>query len=284
MPAIDLDAIQAGLVAWVAAGTGLASTKIMWAGQPRPEGTYIELDILALDPIASDWVDLVRKPLVLADDVVESVNTGTGQLTLTAHAYVNGVGPVRFEGADLPAPLVENKDYWLIVDDANKVRVAARYRDTGGWYAPNPKTAITLTSTGSGTIKIVDTPMTVTPGAEAQELARGTRRMTLQLQCFGTTIKGVGHARAILHELVAASAFTSMVERLDAIHLGLAGFESIQTINGIANVTQFEARAVTSCQFFLASERAEDLGIIESVNLLDEDTGWTANVAVGQEP
>ena len=92
----------------------------------------------------------VTQPQVLADDAVESVDTGADTLTLTGHAYLTGDGPVRFTGADLPGGLAVLTDYWLIYATANTIKVATSLENALAG------TAINLTSAGTdGTI--VDT-------------------------------------------------------------------------------------------------------------------------------
>ena len=88
-----------------------------------------------------------RIPLTAADDVIEAVDTGANEtLTLTAHVFETGDGPVRFTTTgSLPGGLSAGVDYWLIKFDANKVSVATSLANA---YAG---TKIDLTSAGSGT-------------------------------------------------------------------------------------------------------------------------------------
>lgn len=52
------------------------------------------------------------------------VNTGTDQITLTAHGFQNG-DRVQFSSGDtLPAPLAAATDYWVIYVNANTIKVA----------------------------------------------------------------------------------------------------------------------------------------------------------------
>ncbi len=81
---------------------------------------------------------------------ISAVDTGNEQLTVTAHGQVTGNGPaaVRAVGAGsaLPSPLAPVTDYWLIVVDANTIKLATSQANALAG------TAINLTSVGSGTL------------------------------------------------------------------------------------------------------------------------------------
>jgi hypothetical protein len=272
MAAIEFATVQAALALWARTGSGLATGKVFWtAGKPLPEAPYLVLSMPTVSPVMRDWTEDERKPLVLADDTIEEADTG-GELTLTAHAYLTGDGPVRFTttGA-LPAPLEIDTDYWLVKTGANTVRVADTFRHA---IATVP-TTITLTDEGAGTNKIVDTVLTVRAGQEMTTTAKGLRRLSLTLQCFATDATGLGHARAYLHALVARAALPSMSAILDAANLALLEFSDITTMDLIEQTTVFRPRAVVTADFYTTSEISEDGTIIETVEVMSLLTGHT---------
>lgn len=64
-----------------------------------------------------------RIPVTIADDVVESVDTGADTLTLTAHNYKNLDGPLTAPGIDA------GNQFWVIWIDANTIAVASSLAD-----------------------------------------------------------------------------------------------------------------------------------------------------------
>lgn len=73
-------------------------------------------------------IDIARADLSAAFDET-GVTIAQDTLTLTAHGVSTGYGPVRFaltgDASSLPAGLAAATDYWLIVVDANTVKVAS---------------------------------------------------------------------------------------------------------------------------------------------------------------
>lgn len=77
-----------------------------------------------------------------------TANSGTDQLTCTAHGFALGdvVCVYPIDAGVLPAPLVEAVPYHVIKIDANNVKLAVHAA------AARYSTAIDLTSAGSGTL------------------------------------------------------------------------------------------------------------------------------------
>lgn len=99
----------------------------------------------------------VRRGLVVADDVIEAVDTAADTLQLTAHGLETGDGPIQFTAGGvnvLPTPLATATDYWVIKVDADNIAVATTLADA---YAG---TKVDLTAAGSGTRTLVDTAST----------------------------------------------------------------------------------------------------------------------------
>lgn len=80
------------------------------------------------------------------------VNTGADTITITAHGYGVGEAFTLTTGGTLPAPLVAATTYYVIVVNANTIKVATGYANALA------NVAINLTTTGAGT-------STVTPSA-----------------------------------------------------------------------------------------------------------------------
>jgi hypothetical protein len=68
-----------------------------------------------------------RRALVVADDTVESVDTGADTMTLTAHGYETGDGP--FIADEAVGGLGVATDFWIISVDANTIQIAASLAD-----------------------------------------------------------------------------------------------------------------------------------------------------------
>jgi len=83
----------------------------------------------------------------LADVTLGTVTPAADTIVATAHGMASGDGPyyISNSGGGLPAPLTANTPYWVIVVDANTIKLA-----TSKANALVP-TAIDITTTGSGT-------------------------------------------------------------------------------------------------------------------------------------
>src|SRR5688572_15042516 len=117
---MDWEEIRAALHAWVVACTGLSDQKVTWARQrntPRPPEDGIIMKLYVVDDEGVSWVDVEEK-LLEFDDLTISAVSGNN-LTITAHGLLTGDGPIQLVGDDLPAPLAEETNYWVIKIDAN---------------------------------------------------------------------------------------------------------------------------------------------------------------------
>jgi hypothetical protein len=85
-----------------------------------------------------------RRPLVIADDVVESVDTGADTLTLTAHSYQTGDGPL--DSDEVMGPVAIGDDIWIGKIDANTIAVYTTLADA---YADTNRVALAGTETGA---------------------------------------------------------------------------------------------------------------------------------------
>lgn len=180
---------------WVVAASGLDPTAVVWSYQGgSDQRPFIELNFEDVRQIAHDWVEHFQSTLTFAPVNVTAVDTVGHTFTAPNHGLTNGDGAVQITSTGtIPAPLLALTDYWVIVVDANTLQIAATFENTGGKQpegAANPKTPIAISSAGSGTIQIVDTPRSERPGQEMVTIAQGFREINLQMQCFGATKTG----------------------------------------------------------------------------------------------
>lgn len=85
-----------------------------------------------------------REPLVLADDAIEATDTGADTLTLTAHEYQTGDGPIRNDITI--GNLLAATDYWIRKVDADKISLYPTLADA---YADTNKLNLNLDATGN---------------------------------------------------------------------------------------------------------------------------------------
>ena len=72
----------------------------------------------------------------------------TDSVTLTAHGFATGAGPLRLVGSDLPLGLLQATDYWAIVVDADTLQFALSEANA------RAGTQIATTDDGSGTMTL----------------------------------------------------------------------------------------------------------------------------------
>lgn len=128
------------------------------AGDPAPAyTTFAGANEMLVDKGDGNYVAAggtltnARRPLGLANDIVESVDHTTDKMTLTAHGLNTGDGPAQFTttGA-LPAGLSLATNYWIVRDGANTIQLAASLFD-----ALDGPTVINFTNPGTGTHTLV---------------------------------------------------------------------------------------------------------------------------------
>lgn len=273
MSAIAWTAIEAALVAWVRAGSGLGASAVRWAGQNFPqERPLIVLNVISVRTIGQDWVQTIANPLVLADDVVESVSAVANTLTLTGHAYLTGDGPLRgLTTGVLPAGWALATDVFAIKVDANTIKLASSLANALA-VTPVP---IDLTDAGTGTHTIVDTADTLRVGSEVLLTARGQREALVSIQVFGGAVAGATSPRAVLEDVAANAALPSRRDALAAAGIGLAPLGAVQSMEGATGASLFEPRATLEARIFLTSEVSELNNFIESVEVTNLDTSAT---------
>ncbi len=276
---MDWVAIRAALHAWVVSCTGMSSQKVTWARQsntPRPAQDAIIMKIYVVDDEGNSWVDKENAPLVFADKSITAVSGNN--LTITGHTLVTGDGPGQLVGAALPAPLLAATNYWIIRVDANTIRLAAQFEDTGGGDATgNPITPITLTATGSGVMTLTDTPNTLRAGQEINFVQRGTVRATLQLFAYVGDDTGINGAIATLRRVANRFRLPSNITILEAVNVGVTRMDRARSMLGTQDAVLFEPRAWIDIGLALSFEEREPGTIIGRVSAQQEAPlpGWT---------
>lgn len=81
---------------------------------------------------------------------ITAADAGADTLTVPGHPFETGDGPARPTGGDLPAGLTAGEDYWLVVVDADTVKLATSYANA---VAETP-VVVDLTDVGSGAMTL----------------------------------------------------------------------------------------------------------------------------------
>jgi hypothetical protein len=104
-------------------------------------------------------------------------------------------------------------------------------------------------------------------GAEVTLTSRGTREVTLSLQCFNGTATSSTSPTSVLSRIVAAARLPTPQGLLRSASVGLGGFGPVQTVGGLISTTRFEPRATLTARLFVESELTEAAGSIEHVDI-----------------
>ena len=262
---IDWETIKAAIAAWVIDGSGVAEDAVIWdyQGPQRPAAPWISLEAQSVFQKAHDYLRKEANPLIFADLTVASVDVGGNRLQITGHGLTTADGPVQLTGIDLPTPLSTLTDYWVVVLDANHVRLTDSFARSGGnnvarglGSTPNPISPITVTTTGSGTIHLTKTAETVRAGREIKRTSSGIRELNVQLQCFAADDSGTD-AIAILSDIIAS--LPHHVYELDLVGVGISSIGAADVEGGIKATKGsrggiLEPRAIITISVYLSSE------------------------------
>lgn len=286
---MNLSTIESALAYWVRTGSGLDNEHVFWAFQdrPRPSGNFIEMRLSEIRRIGHDWVDAENNPLVIADDVVESVSAAANTLTLTAHGLLTGDGPIRFTTTGtLPGGIEVDTNYWVIKIDADTIKLAETYPDSINTVI------LDITGVGTGTHTLHDTDDTLRTGSEIAHIVRGQRQAILSLQCFA----GMGQGQSatvpvqLLENVLSAYLIPSIKDVLVAAKIGFGPPPNIKAVDGAMGFSVFEPRAMVEIRLFLASETAgattEAGPIIQYVEVerVDEDGNTVSSDFIPEDP
>lgn len=273
MSAMQMNALEDAIFAWILFGSGLAADHVIWAAQnsPAPSGPYVTIRMRTIRPLGNDWVDVENNYQAIAA-VTFTADALTNQLaTGAAHTLNSGDGPIRLTTTGtLPAAVGGNLaagiDYWTIRDDATHVRLARTHVDA---VAASP-VAIDLTSAGTGTHTLDDSPTFARQGAEVNYRARGMRRVTLTITCYGDSPIGAAGPSSVVGDVLSAVALPSRSDALAAAGVGISDLGEVVAIDGVVDSTLLEPRAFSEVVFFATSELVETGTYIEHVQVTNQ--------------
>ena len=229
---------------WITGATGLANDHVIWYGQnnARPTTPFVEMKWGAVRQVGQDGISYDERPLVFSPVTI------TGRvgnvLAAAGHGLLLGDGPFWLTGGSLPPPLATLTNYWAIPVDADHLSLASTFLQA------RSSTAIVLTGDGTGAVTSV--AATRRAGAELNRRSQGMRKVTLTLQCFGTTGIGGDGADQLLDAVVSARPL--YVSALVAAGVGVLQCGQVQSMDGVVNKAVFEPRAVLQVTCALASE------------------------------
>ena len=259
---------QGAVRAWIAAGTGIALERVIWADQNTPlptsaAGAWVSLRELGEASGGSDWLATSAVPLEV-DLEVEVVNAAADSLTITSHGLATGDGPLRLAttGA-LPGGLAVDTDYWTIRIDADTLQLAATF--LGAVETPTP---VAIAGGGAGTHRLISTAATRRAGAEIERTVMGTRTATVSVQCYGGASVDANGAAARLKRTLAALSLPSITAALRAANVGLSDDQvgAVQNVGGVRQVAGFEPRAAMTVQISVPIVDTTEPGtVIETV-------------------
>jgi len=102
-------------------------------------------------------------------------------------------------------------------------------------------------------------------GAEIEHLVRGTRSLTLTLQCFASSPTGTLAAVGILEKIITAARLPTARAALNDAKLGVSAIGPVRSIGKVINSADFEPRAVVEVTLFTVAEQVETSTYIETV-------------------
>jgi len=137
--------------------------------------------------------------------------------------------------------------------------------------APYISIAAEVESVGQDWTNVEDNP-SPSSGNEILHKARGVRRMTLRVSCFGGDAKGAASSRAILENVKAKKVLPSIHEALVIAGVGVSSMSKVTSISGVLNSTKLEPRATLDIVCYLASEVEEAGTYVSTVEATDQIT------------
>lgn len=143
---------------------------------------------------------------------------------------------------------------------------------------------LTLAPNGQDWVEVEDAP-SPTPGNEVRYLQRGTRTLTISIQCYGgggASALGARSPLAIIEYIVGSCRLPSKHEVLHEAGVGIAGHGPVNSIDGVLGGALFEPRARVDVRAHLATELYETDTYIEFAELERLATG--ESVYVPEDP
>lgn len=271
----DWSAHQNALHQWTVNGSGLAQDHVVWAQQyaPRPADPAISMRLTSLDDLGLPWLNHEIQYITFSDITITSVDASANTFTATAHGRLTGDGPVRLTSTGtFPGGTAASTDYWIIKIDNDTFKLASKFVDAIGLVA------IDLTSTGSGTIQLIDTASTLRAGEEIHHISRGLVKVTLTLECFTSVGVGMEMATSVLRRVASRRHLPSQKTILDNANIGVIEVGRVRALFGVKEVTIFEPRALVEIQLCFTNDERESGTIIERTDITNLLTGQVTRV------
>lgn len=260
--ATDWDAITNAMHAWVVAGSGLSDQKVVWGQQdaPRPEYPAITLRIANISELGAMGLVYEPNPLVFADKTVTAIDVVANTFTVPAHALITADGPISVDSLGvLPGGVVVDLDYWVIVVDANTLKLATSFANARAGVA------VDVLSTGVGSVVLSSTPSSLRAGEELKAVSRGLVRATLELRAHGEPVIGNTMAVALLQRVRTRRELLSQQAILEVADVVCQNVERVRAIQGSRDDVLFEPRAYLDCHLTFTVEEHEYVTIIARV-------------------
>lgn len=148
LPAISVYSLSEEVKEWEAPRELTRELKLEIAGWVAHSDTYPADQ--AMDDLAAQIEAVMNADWYLtAFFGVTGVNTSLDTLTIPSHGLSTGAAPTAVQSSGtIPGGLVAATEYWVIVVDANTIQLASSLQNA------LDGTAIDITSSGSGTIKL----------------------------------------------------------------------------------------------------------------------------------
>lgn len=273
---VDFVEKQKAFQDFVVACTGLPETKVIWGGQagPRPTQPAIVLKMMFTGDNNRPWIDIENNPLVISPLTVTASGASDVFTTGAAHGLSTGDGPFYLAGADLPLNTVEDTNYWVVVTSTTTFKLATSLANAVN-VVP---VVIDLGDDGSGTITLESTPDTLKFGQEVILKQRSLIKGILTVECYGATGVGNDMAQSILWRIHAKRLLPSIIDILGSKNIAITSVDPVRFIEGTQDLVLFEPRAWVDIRFHTTSEESEYGGIVETVEITDEETLDTITV------
>lgn len=267
---VDFVEKQKAFQDFVVACTGLSESKVIWGGQqgPRPTQPAIVLKMMFTGDNNRPWVDTENNPLVI-DPLTVTASGASDTFTATGHGLGTGDGPFNLVGSDLPLNTAEDTNYWVVVVDANTFKLATSLAN-----AINVVPVIVdLGDDGSGAMTLESTDDTLTFGEEIVFKQRSLIKGILTVECYAATGTGNDMAQSILWRIHAKRLLPSIMDILGSKNIAITSIDPVRFIEGTQDLVLFEPRAWVDIRFHTTSEESEYGGIVETVEITDEEYG-----------
>ncbi|HEX4455703.1 MAG TPA: hypothetical protein VH143_32805 [Kofleriaceae bacterium] len=165
---------------------------------------------------------------------VSAVSFSAGTLTSTAHGQVTGNGPVRLlagSGGAIPTGLAGLTDYWLIVVDANTVKLASSSANAMS------NTPVSFSSNGTLPLSL----LLGIPYARARTNAPGTQVFSADLNSFQDTLTAIWN----LLTAQAQSIWSAIALAVNVVITGTLNVSGDVTVGGVLHHTQVITRRIS---------------------------------------